>query len=232
VLEGEAATRTNVLAALKERGDTLTHAHFACHGVAAPQDPESSALVLAHGARLMVRDLLDPEQGIRMGQLRLAVLSACQTGIPGTELPDEVVGLPAGWLQAGAAAVLASLWPVSDTATVALMTCFYELHLLDGLDPVDALWLAQRWLRGLPSWRADHVAAGAVRSASGPEAIEVVRALAQIRGAGVDEQEDGDAADESEVRAEGQAVHSSAGSERQERWERPRIWAAFAVYGD
>jgi CHAT domain-containing protein len=198
--------------------------HFACHGAADPDDPERSALILAHGARLMVRDLLDPTEGIRFEHLRLATLSACQTGIPGTKLPDEVVGLPTGWLQAGAAGVLASLWPVSDAATVALMTRFYELHLLDGLDPVDALWLAQRWLRGLPSWREDYAAAGATRALAEPEATEVVRGLAQTRGLGLEEEEE-----EEDERAE--RSEASGGVTHHTRWQQPRIWAAFAVYG-
>jgi hypothetical protein len=43
---------------------------------------------------------------------RLAALSACETSRPGTALPDEVVFLPTGLLQAGVASVVASLWVV------------------------------------------------------------------------------------------------------------------------
>jgi CHAT domain-containing protein len=225
-----AATRAAVVDALRAGSMTLTHAHFACHGVAIPDDPDQSALILAQGEPLTVRDLLDPTPAVRFRHLRLAALSACQTGIPGTTLPDEVVGLPAGWLQAGAAGVLASLWPVSDAATVALMTRFYELHLLDQVGPVDALWLAQRWLRGLPSWRADYLTAGARRAADGPEAAEVVRALARTRGgAGAGDEEDAIVSDE--IGDTGAAVSGAASSERQ-TWHAPRIWAAFAFYGD
>jgi CHAT domain-containing protein/tetratricopeptide (TPR) repeat protein len=219
---GEEATRAAVLEGLQSHAARLTHVHCACHGHADALDPERSALVLAGGAELRVRDLLDPEQGIRFEHLRLSTLSACQTGIPGVTLPDEVVGLPASWLQAGAAAVLASLWPVSDAATVALMTRFYELHLLDGLDPVDALWLAQRWLRGLPSWREDYAAAGATRALAEPEAVEAVRGLAQTRGLELMDE------DETDERARG--ATSDSGSPRPS-WQQARIWAAFAVYG-
>jgi CHAT domain-containing protein/tetratricopeptide (TPR) repeat protein len=223
-LTRESATRAAVLTALGEEESLLSHVHFACHGAADPDDPERSALILAHGARLMVRDLLNPTEGIRFEHLRLATLSACQTGVPGVELPDEVVGLPTGWLQAGAAGVLASLWPVSDAATVALMTRFYELHLLDGLDPVDALWLAQRWLRGLPSWREDYAAAGATRALAEPEATDVVRGLAQTRGLGLVEEGDEDAERDAPSGA-------SEGVMRRANWQHPRVWAAFAVYG-
>src|SRR5947209_15440552 len=155
---------------------TLTHAHFACHGLAELSNPQASGMLLAHGARLMARDLLDPT-AVRFARLRLAVLSACRTALVGTELPDEAVGLPSAWLQAGAQCVLASLWPISDSKALAMMTKFYELHLLDGCEPVDALWLAQRWLRGLRGWQEDCRAAGAVRAAEGPEASKVISAL-------------------------------------------------------
>jgi CHAT domain-containing protein len=234
VLLAEAATRSAVLEILRGSGSTLTHAHFACHGLADTAKPDQSALVLAGGARLLVRDLLDPAQGIRFEQLRLAALSACQSGMPGMVVPDEVVGLPAGWLQAGAAAVLASLWPVDDDGTSALMQRFYELHLVDGVDPVDALWLAQRWLRGLTSWRDDFRAMGAVRSADGAEASEVVRGLALARRAngaqiGPDEEDDEDTADT--MRASGVAASAYVAKTYEPSWRRPRVWAAFAVYG-
>ena len=59
-------------------------------------------------------------------QVRLAVLSACETALPGTELPDEVVALPTGLLQAGVAGVVASQWSVPDRATAMLMAEFYR----------------------------------------------------------------------------------------------------------
>jgi hypothetical protein len=50
---------------------------------------------------------------------------------------------------------------------------FYEMHLLDRLDPVQALWLAQRWLRGLPTWREDCRVAGAKQAAEGRKRREL-----------------------------------------------------------
>lgn len=83
---------------------------------------------------------------------RLVTLSACQTAISDyNNLPDEVIGLPAGFLQAGAAGVLGSLWPVDDLSTALFMAHFYKLHLGDGeeegLEPAAALQATQRWLR-------------------------------------------------------------------------------------
>ena len=121
--------------------------HFACHGFADVAEPLASGLMLAHDQSLTLRDLL------RHGSLsaRLAVLSACETAVPGTELPDEVVNLPTGLLQAGVAGVVGSLWSVSDTSTMALMARFYELWRSDGLDPPEALRRAQQWVRDAPN---------------------------------------------------------------------------------
>ena len=238
VFKDETATLPDILNVLQEHGDSLTHVHFACHGLAKLTDPQTSGLLLAYGARLMTRDLLDPTV-IHFERLRLAVLSACQTALSGTELPDEVVGLPSGWLQAGAMGVLASLWPVSDNVTVALMKKFYELHLLDRLDPEPALWLAQRWFRRLPTWRQNCLAAGAVHAAEGPEVSEVVHELALIRGetmplddlenlAGV---EIGSEATGNGVPDDESAAWKGVPPSQYRRWEHARHWAAFAIYG-
>jgi CHAT domain-containing protein len=50
-------------------------------------------------------------------------------------------------MNAGAPRVLASLWKVSDTATAALMSRFYQELLQAGLAPAEALREAQRALR-------------------------------------------------------------------------------------
>jgi len=171
--------------------------------------PQLSGMVLAGGARLTVRDLMDPD-GPHFEHLKLVVLSACQTGLHGVDLPDEVVGLPASWLQAGAATVVASLWPVSDRATLALMTKFYEICLVDRLEPRTALWLAQRWLRGLPSWREDFKRAGLTRAAQGSDIAE--------------DRQSATAVDRSSQK-------KAAERKRERRWDSPVYWAAFVAYG-
>lgn len=77
----------------------------------------------------------------------MAVLSACNTHVSGTELPDEALGLPAGFLHAGFAGVVASHWPVNDYSTALLMTRFHDLWHGRGMPPAVALAEAQRWLR-------------------------------------------------------------------------------------
>jgi CHAT domain-containing protein len=115
--------------------------HLACHGFAELTRPLDSGLLLADGhmtlGRLMELKL----------QVRLAILSACETAVPGTELPDEVVALPTGLLQAGVAGVVASQWRVPDRATAMLMAEFYRCWRQEQMTPAAALQAAQRWLR-------------------------------------------------------------------------------------
>lgn len=117
--------------------------HFSCHGSTSITDPLASFLSVASDGNLTLRDLFEQ----RLRGTRLAVLSACETALVGTDIPEESIGLPSGLLQAGAAGVLGSLWPVGDAATRALMTRFYELWRGDGLEPADALRQAQQWVR-------------------------------------------------------------------------------------
>jgi CHAT domain-containing protein/tetratricopeptide (TPR) repeat protein len=142
----EAAT----LEFLRTRLSDATHLHLACHGHGDLIDPDRSNLVLADGS-VTLRSLRE------WGQLncRLVVLSACESGrFELLRTPDEVLGLPAGFLRAGSACVVASLWPVDDWPTALLMSRFYELLAHDHdtgepADPAIALWKAMHWLRGL-----------------------------------------------------------------------------------
>jgi len=159
ILQREAATRADVLEALPH----YSVAHFSCHGKTYRDqvrivDQESnevlqvfdildSGLAMAHNETLTLRDLLDLNL-----QLRLAILSACETGIPSTELPDEAVSLPTGLIQAGAAGVISSLWSVADLSTMLLLSRFYDLWRpqdpsVQSLSPSQALRQAQLWLR-------------------------------------------------------------------------------------
>jgi CHAT domain-containing protein len=124
-------------------------AHFSCHGTANLNDPLASGLLMSDGL-LTLKDifalnLADHAQGNH--GLRLAILSACETGMIGTENADEAISLPTGLLQAGVAAVIASLWAVDDRSTMLLLSKFYDLWRKDNLPPDQALRQAQIWLR-------------------------------------------------------------------------------------
>ena len=139
ILEHEKATRGAVLQALPD----AQVAHFSCHGRANWSDPERSGLLMANNEILTVKDLFE----LHLDGARLATLSACETGVPGTKLPDEVVSLPSAFIRAGFAGAIGSLWTVSDESTAQLMTSFYQLWRVKGMPPVQALAEAQKMLR-------------------------------------------------------------------------------------
>ncbi|MEU6887061.1 CHAT domain-containing protein [Streptomyces viridosporus] len=79
---------------------------------------------------------------------RPVVLSACGSGLSGTASPDEVVGLPTGLLQAGAAAVVAPPGEVPDATALPLTTDFRDRwRTAPGAGTAAALAAARRWLR-------------------------------------------------------------------------------------
>ncbi len=152
-VQGHEAIKARVMAAI----GGATNIHFACHGQTFADRPLESHLVLAGDERLTLADLLStPGAGAAgpLGQARLVVASACQTAvIDGTRLPDEVLGLPSGFLQAGTPCFIGTLWPVADLSSALLMTHFYELHCPDpgaaALPADQALCHAAVWLRDL-----------------------------------------------------------------------------------
>jgi CHAT domain-containing protein len=75
----------------------------------------------------------------------LCFLSACDSGVAGTAAPQEVVALPSALIQLGAAAVIASQWPVSDAIAAILALRFYQAC-GEGTPPAPAFAQAQRWL--------------------------------------------------------------------------------------
>jgi CHAT domain-containing protein len=135
----EQATRSAMQALLPQH----TALHFSGHGFAKLDSPLDSGLVMANDEILTLRDLLD----LKLPGIRIAILSACETGLPGTQLPDEVISLPTGLLQAGVAGVVASLWSVADISTMMLLVRFYTLWQEENPEPAAALCLAQQWVR-------------------------------------------------------------------------------------
>jgi CHAT domain-containing protein len=119
--------------------------HLACHGEFSWLDPTASGLQLAGNELLSARDVASL---LRLEEVRLVVLSACETGITESDrLPNEYVGLAGSFLQAGAPTVVCSLWSVEDESTARLMGAFYERHVAGGAPPAAALRDAQLRLR-------------------------------------------------------------------------------------
>ena len=94
--------------------------HLAAHGFLRADNPFYSHLLLADGP-LFVHDL----RGLRLSGATV-VLTACSSGRGASPAGDEWIGLARGFLLAGASAVVASLWPIEDAATVELMDRFYQ----------------------------------------------------------------------------------------------------------
>jgi CHAT domain-containing protein len=93
--------------------------HIASHAVFRHDNPLFSAIRLADGW-LSLYDLYS----MRL-RAALVTLSACETGVSDVLAGDELVGLARGFLQAGAASVVVSLWAVNDASTARLMERFY-----------------------------------------------------------------------------------------------------------
>jgi len=131
--------------------------HFATHGLLDSEHPELSGLVLS-----LVDEQGKPQDGfLRLHQIYnlrlpadLVVLSACQTGLGKQIRGEGLVGLTRGFMYAGAARVVASLWQVNDAATAELMKRFYRGMLRDGMRPAAALRAAQLEMWHKPQWQS------------------------------------------------------------------------------
>ncbi len=90
-------------------------------------------------------DILTAESiaSLPLSGLRLAVLSACDTGLGDVAGGEGIFGLQRAFHQAGTRNVIASLWKVSDQPTAALMRLFYINLWEQGMPPIDALRQAQ-----------------------------------------------------------------------------------------
>jgi CHAT domain-containing protein len=135
------------------------YVHFATHGVLDSVRPGLSSLVLS-----MVDEQGKPQDGfLRANDIynlklpaELVVLSACQTGL-GKDIKGEgLVGLTRGFMYAGAARVVVSLWNVNDKATAELMTKFYEKMLKQGERPAAALRAAQVEMWRQKQWQSPY----------------------------------------------------------------------------
>lgn len=77
---------------------------------------------------------------------KLAVLSACETGLGKTQNLEGVFGLQRAFKLAGVETIIMSLWEVSDAVTQKLMISFYE-NLLKGYPKYEAFKKAQQSVR-------------------------------------------------------------------------------------
>ena len=134
-LTGDAATYDDLLRALPNRPIV----HIAGHIVYDLQNPLASGIPLTNGRWLRAADLY-----LQLQQWRgtTVVLSGCESGID-QPMGGDFLGLTNAFLYAGAKGVMATLWPVDDTATAKLMGNLYTA-LRKGHDFAHALQQAQK----------------------------------------------------------------------------------------
>jgi CHAT domain-containing protein len=122
-----------------------TYFHFSSHGVYNPDDVLSSGLQLGGEEPLTLKRII---ARLNLSGTKLVTVSACETAITDiARLPADLLGLPIGFPQAGAASVAGTLWPVDGVPTSLLMTRFFRLHIRHRMPPAPALRAAKLWLR-------------------------------------------------------------------------------------
>lgn len=133
VWSGEDARSERLLA----EGIGRRYLHLAAHGAQRADLPQSSYVLLADGPCHPL-DI----QTLDLRGCQLVTLSACETGLGVPRGGDAQLGLVRAFRQAGAEAVLATLWRVDDASTYLFMESFYR-YLVTSAAPVRALRAAQ-----------------------------------------------------------------------------------------
>ncbi|NET57725.1 MAG: CHAT domain-containing protein [Symploca sp. SIO2E6] len=119
--------------------------HFTGHAEHNIDFPVDSALELADGARLTMRELFD----LQLHNYYLVCMSACETGLTSkSNLIDEFVGLVSAFLAKGTNYVVSTLWTVDEISSALIMIEFYR-YFKAGTTPPEALKQAKKWLRTL-----------------------------------------------------------------------------------
>jgi len=141
VLIGPGATETK----FKSEGPRYDMLLLSTHGEMIESAPLESNLRFTptpqDDGKLTVSEIFDMEV-----KANLVTLSACETGLArgakgGFPQGDDLVGLSRAFIHAGTPSVVASLWKVSDEATVEMMRSFYRN--LQAMPKAEALQQAQ-----------------------------------------------------------------------------------------
>ncbi len=138
VLTGAVATEAGFRELARHPESQRATLHVACHGIPEPSFPAYSGLLLTD-ARIDASEI--SRLSLRYTDV---VLSACNTGwrpveVQGVSLEgDEILGLPAAFLEAGARSVLVSIPPADDRAAARLMLGYLQ-NRLAGESPMGAL---------------------------------------------------------------------------------------------
>lgn len=135
IMTGADAEKDRVIEAMGEV-DVL---HFASHYVVDERSPLRSQFLLAGTKSLFARDIYN----MKSARPRVAVLSACTTGVERYYNGEGMIGMARTFLASGVPVVVASQWPVETVSTTSLMMKFHEHRSVGKLPTVEALRLAQ-----------------------------------------------------------------------------------------
>jgi len=225
VFTDAAFTRESFFEALKQH---LPLVHVASHFFFRPGDGSRSFLLPGAGPPLTLSDL---KERIRpFDDVELLTLSACNTAAQRADADGrEIDGFAELAQRLGANAVLATLWPASDTSTPQLMSSFYRLRQAGGgMTKAEALREAQLdLLNGTLRIRRPRLPGG--RGATGEPEVEV-----QI----VPPPGGGERADNDPRRDTGQAVFVDQRDAVPYRkntakpFAHPYYWAPFVLFGN
>jgi tetratricopeptide (TPR) repeat protein len=102
-------------------GEQCPILHIAAHGLFRLDAPNFSYIKLADGLLSTIEVF-----NLDLSSCSLVTLSACETGRTVIGGIDEVIGLGRGFLYAGAASLLPTLWKIDDASSAELMETFYQ----------------------------------------------------------------------------------------------------------
>ena len=116
--------------------------------------PDGSEIVVGEGELVSLKRIVAE---MDLSHTVLVVLSACESGLVGfAGRSDEFIGLPGGFLRAGARNVVASFWAVDDLSTSLFMAEFYTGISEENLEPEKALRRTQLKFLASDEWKSPY----------------------------------------------------------------------------
>jgi len=146
---------------LREACPRATMLHVAAHAHYDPERPLFTKISLAPTPGLAGDEGADGQlhlyevYDLDLRSVRLAVLSACDTALGPRDEGDDLTALPRAFLNAGASAVVTTLWHIDDASSAAVMQAFYR-RLHDGASIATALRVAQLEILKQSTWHAPY----------------------------------------------------------------------------
>ena len=151
-LIGQRCTRAAIEQAL--RAGALDIVHLAMHGRGDARRGGRASLLFSNGSG--GTEWVDFDELTTFAwRAKLVVFSGCSTGVFGSRHGHQLISVAAAALEAGAASVIACLWPVGDEAAAVCMKAFYEgLVSRRHTAPVDLRLVLEEACSRLRSWLA------------------------------------------------------------------------------